>query len=516
MLVVTWWTGAGGTGTNLGTGASKVVGPGTYYARVTGDCGAAVEASVTVATSTNVGITSVTPAATPICPTGTTVVSANGVVGTNAVVTWYTGAGGTGTNLGTGLSTTQGPGTYYARVTGDCGAPVESSTTVASFSGAANVILTSTTTGGAVEQCVDNGWTYYANPATPNQWIFAIRKNGSVFDANVTITTTPSVISNFAPAQGHGSYLIPRYWDVVITSGSITTPVDVRFYFDPAEKTAAESARDAALSAYQLANPTYLRYPTPFRWFKTIGAPFNPNLIVGNDFSGFGNVTLAEAGSGTENGVNFVRFDGITSFSGGTGGFGFGTGGTGLPVKLLYLQANAIENSFIKLDWATAVEIDNKGFEIQRSTNGQDFTTIGWVDGNGNSTQTITYKYDDRDVQSGITYYYRLKQIDYDGDFEYSNIVSASLIGENSFDLMGMYPNPTTGKVVLAIMLPDKQDVTVGITDVLGRNVGEQSFDKEKGFSHIELDFSNLADGTYSVTIQSGTSSISKKLVIAR
>ena len=119
--VVTWYTGAGGTGTNLGTGTTLTAGPGTYYARVTGDCGSPVEASVTVGSKVNVGITGISVSVNPICSSTTATLTANGVVGTNAVVTWYTGAGGTGTNLGTGVTTTKGPGTYYARVTGDCG-----------------------------------------------------------------------------------------------------------------------------------------------------------------------------------------------------------------------------------------------------------------------------------------------------------------------------------------------------------------------------------------------------------
>ena len=140
--VLTWWTGTGGTGTNLGSSNPLNVGPGTYYARVTGDCGGPVEASVTVASKTNVGITSATAAASPICATATTNITANGVTGTGAVLTWWTGTGGTGTNLGSSNPLNVGPGTYYARVTGDCGGPVEASVTVASKT---NVGITSAT-----------------------------------------------------------------------------------------------------------------------------------------------------------------------------------------------------------------------------------------------------------------------------------------------------------------------------------------------------------------------------------
>jgi hypothetical protein len=88
---------------------------------------------VTITTGTCIlpGITSATAAASPICSNTTTTLTANGVVGTNTVVTWWSGTGGTGTNYGTGLTLTNaGSGTYYARATGDCGSPAEASVTV--------------------------------------------------------------------------------------------------------------------------------------------------------------------------------------------------------------------------------------------------------------------------------------------------------------------------------------------------------------------------------------------------
>ncbi|MDP3352523.1 MAG: T9SS type A sorting domain-containing protein [Flavobacteriaceae bacterium] len=96
-------------------------------------------------------ITSATSAASPICASATTTVTANGVVGTGALVTWFTGAGGTGDNLGTGSSKEVGPGTYYARVTGDCGTAVEASVTVGAF----GTTITSGAVGGSatLTQC---------------------------------------------------------------------------------------------------------------------------------------------------------------------------------------------------------------------------------------------------------------------------------------------------------------------------------------------------------------------------
>jgi len=189
--IVTWWTGIGGTGTNLGTGLTLNRGPGTYYARVTGDCGSAAEASVTVTSKVNVAITSATAAASPICSNATTTLTANGVAGTNAVVTWWTGIGGTGTNLGTGLTLNRGPGTYYARVTGDCGSAVESSVTVTS-----SVILAITSvTAAANSVCQEATTTLTANGVTGTgaivTWWTATGGTGTNLGTGLTLNRGP-------------------------------------------------------------------------------------------------------------------------------------------------------------------------------------------------------------------------------------------------------------------------------------------------------------------------------------
>jgi len=142
---VSWWTAAGGTGTQVGTGlTSDAVSPGTYYAYATGNCGSAVEIQVVVASKTNVGLTSAAATASPICSNATTTLTYNGLTGTNASVSWWSGTGGTGTSYGSGTpSSAVSPGTYYARATGDCGSAVEIQvvvglTTANTFTGSGN------------------------------------------------------------------------------------------------------------------------------------------------------------------------------------------------------------------------------------------------------------------------------------------------------------------------------------------------------------------------------------------
>jgi len=98
--------------------------------------------------------------------------------------------------------------------------------------------------------------------------------------------------------------------------------------------------------------------------------------------------------------------------------------GTALPVSLSSFNAENIENKYSHLTWKTNSEVNNNGFEIQRSLNSSYFELVGWVNGHGNSSTLKSYSFDDFEVIKGNTYYYRLKQVDFDGNFVYSNVVS--------------------------------------------------------------------------------------------
>ncbi|QBZ97861.1 T9SS type A sorting domain-containing protein [Flavobacterium sangjuense] len=133
---VNWWTATNGGGTNLGTGTTLTNrGPGTYFARVTGTCSPAVEASITISSTAIPAITNITGSVsnTALCSNATQTLTANGVAGAGATVNWWTATNGGGTNLGIGTTlTNRGPGTYFARVTGTCSPAVEASITISS------------------------------------------------------------------------------------------------------------------------------------------------------------------------------------------------------------------------------------------------------------------------------------------------------------------------------------------------------------------------------------------------
>lgn len=148
-----------------------------------------------------------------------------------------------------------------------------------------------------------------------------------------------------------------------------------------------------------------------------------------------------------------------------------------LPVELLSFDGYA-ENNEVHLTWITATEINNDYFEVQRSSDGVNFESIGVVDGNGNSNESITYKFLDRSPYLGLSYY-RLRQVDFDGAEELLPIIQVS----NDFKLKGIlistYPNPTSqDNLNVRIQSGDDHSkVGVKIVDMAGRSYYDHQFD---------------------------------------
>jgi hypothetical protein len=459
-------------------------------------------------------IPTATPTANPSssCSGANVTLAANATAGSGSISTYAWNLGLVGNVSGGTVNPTSNT-TYTVTVTNSNTCSVSASTSVTMRLASSLVVLPASSVTTLVEQCTDGGWTYYANNTSPDDWTFAIRKNGNTFTAQVDITVAGGTINHINTSKAgyeHGSYLMKRYWDVNVTSGSISTSVDVKFFYDPAEKTAALSARDAAWAPYSATASK-----TAFRWFKTVGSSFASVIssIDGNSFNNFSNITLTESASGTENGVTYAQFNGITSFSGGTGGYGFSSPGTGLPVKLIDFTATAIENSYIRLDWSTALEINNAGFEIERSTNGADFVKIGWMKGNDNSTSTITYSFDDKTAQSNIRYYYRLKQID-NGNvaFEYSNIVTATIISEGKTSIGDFIPNPTKDRSKIDLFIAKDQTATIDVYEVTGKFIKSETIDLKKGFNTYVIQTEDLSSATYIVSFKVDDQRFSKRL----
>ena len=184
-----------------------------------------------------------------------------------------------------------------------------------------------------------------------------------------------------------------------------------------------------------------------------------------------------------------------------------------LPVSLLNLSATPGDNSVL-LSWSTASEINNKGFEVQRKTESGDWTAIGFVNGIDNCGSTHHYNYTDNKL-SPSRYYYRLKQIDIDGRFEYSPVVSAVIGGAEKFSLEQNYPNPFRSETVIRFTLPGKANVKLTLFDMHGRIVKTViNGSRDKGAHAVTVNSSSLSSGLYYYRLESENFSAVKKMTI--
>lgn len=230
-----------------------------------------------------------------------------------------------------------------------------------------------------------------------------------------------------------------------------------------------------------------------------------------NDLLAFTKNAGCYSGSGIPGGM----YTGFSHFA-----FKSGKSGNALPVELLYIKAEAVNHSYIRVSWATAIEIDNRGFEVQRSIDGTHFTTIGWVEGHNNSTTTHTYSYNDHSVASNTVYYYRLNQVDYDGDSHTTDVVYASVKGinpaDNTITIGSPYPNPTSSNTRFNINSNQDRIISTRILNLLGQVVMVTNQSLTAGDNDVVLNLEALPAGQYLVTFQSHDLNISKNITVTK
>jgi hypothetical protein len=533
-----WYAGGCGSGSVLGTGATLLVSPTsttTYYVRRVGNTSCTNTTTCASQTITVDPLPTASAGGTDgVCPGDAATVS--GASSSGGTILWTHNGSGSLTNATTLTPT-------YTSVSGDAGNTVTLTMTITStnscspatatasytvdvFGSSSNVVLVNGSSVNATEECVDGTWTYYSSPSAPGDFVFAINKNGNSFTAEVDIVdlggnSTYSTMGGAGPDRG--TFLIGRHWNVTITSGSVVSPVDVRYFVDPNEVQQAFNEATALLGSTIFANNM-----TALTFFKTSGGAFDPSMMGGGNFSftpaqtwtfGSANPGSVAAASGTLNGVSYYELTGVTSFSGGTGGFSVNDNpGSSLPVELLSWEAKAVDNNYIELSWSTATEINNDGFEILRSTNGVDFEAITWVAGNGNSTEQVDYLFKDTQVSSGVVYYYKLKQVDFNGESETFDIVSAKIGGDREISISNLVPNPSKDnvKVQAEIISFSNETLDVVIYNHVGVKVAQTKTNLFEGTNLIDISVDNLSSGTYFVNFEGSFGRETKKLVIVK
>jgi hypothetical protein len=199
-------------------------------------------------------------------------------------------------------------------------------------------------------------------------------------------------------------------------------------------------------------------------------------------------------------------------------------GGTAMPAELSSFSAT-IAGSKVNLSWSTATEVNNYGFDIERKvSSGQssvsNFEKIGFVNGNGNSNSTKNYSYEDNNVPTG-KFSYRLKQIDNDGQFEYSKTIEVEMNGVTKFELSQNYPNPFNPTTSIRYAIDSRQFVSLKVYNLLGKEVATLVNEYREAGSY-EINFSassangGLSSGVYIYKLQAGSFTQTKKMTLVK
>ena len=358
-----------------------------------------------------------------------------------------------------------------------------------------------------------SAWTHYCS--SDDKLLLSIKWGGnSIADADKVqlklgaSTTTGYCTSGGVITNTDGYEMIDRRWDLDYTGNTLTSNPSVRYYFTTAEYNAVKSA----LGSHQNC--------TPANAFMTVNAATDLSMYKLSSSTAFqdphasgatGTVITNDATASTTKWVHSTHTDGhiaeyeVSSFSGGGGGAG-GGGGNPLPVELINFNVTKLHANTSKINWATATEINNSHFVIERSYDGLTFEAIERVEGNGNSQEILNYAFLDNTIgENQHVVYYRLNQFDYDGANELSEVRKVIFDVDNTVGSVDVYPNPFNNTVFIQTYDESSKYVDVEIKDLNGRLVYSHHSEMEGNLlEEVNVDFLNT--GMYMINISTENS----------
>ncbi len=189
-----------------------------------------------------------------------------------------------------------------------------------------------------------------------------------------------------------------------------------------------------------------------------------------------------------------------------------------LPVELTAFDAE-FRNQAVNLSWETKTEVNNYGFNLERKSGEDKWDSIAFIDGAGNSNSPKKYSYEDNDLFSGSgnsKFQYRLKQVDNDGTFKYTDIVEVEVV-PNQFELSQNYPNPFNPTTTIRFSLPKQTELRINVYNILGELV--ETIAKgvyEAGYYKVNFDAGSLTSGTYIYRVESNDFIVTKKMLLVK
>jgi hypothetical protein len=187
------------------------------------------------------------------------------------------------------------------------------------------------------------------------------------------------------------------------------------------------------------------------------------------------------------------------------------SGSSALPITLAYFHADRTDAKTVLLTWATNQEINNKAFEIEQSTDNKVFEKVGMVDGAGNKNQITNYKYQ---IINGNAAYYRLKQVDVDGNFTHT--ASRFVEAGNILNMLALYPNPTDGKLTLSLGEGFTEKVNVQVFSGQGKLLLSEEGMMDMVSQTLNQRLSQWSSGIYLIQLRTGNKMYAKQFVLNR
>ncbi|MBP7184877.1 MAG: T9SS type A sorting domain-containing protein, partial [Saprospiraceae bacterium] len=339
--------------------------------------------------------------------------------------------------------------------------------------------------------CTD-GFTYYQDPSNSSNFIFGIDWKSSVNDAarnaaTISIEVNPSPL----PASDNNSstsvWAMSRIWNVNLNGQTLNQPVDVKFFYDPAEKTAVTDLTSAHAGT-----------PDLFDWVKSSANNFTQSNLT--SLGAINAYSLTATDGLIQDGVNYVLFTGISSFSGGTG---VGSSGSSpLPIALKSLNAKS-EGDHNLIEWVTSLEKDVKSYTVYRSEDGvSNWNELSSINSRtGNSSEDMKYAVIDYKPMNKT--YYRVISTDIDGRVQKSKVVSVSRLNDN-LAIQSVLPNPTSDEFYVAFQTRENSKVVIQLFDVNGSEVLNSTHSSIIGENKAKIDIHELKSGIYFGTIKQG------------